>query len=212
MEDTAQRTSLALVAGEDRTDLGDAPGSTATPAGTRTSGIVWVAVETGAEPVVEVSFDGVTTTIDPTTGELSGDQAEALTDLPAPTSAACPPLRGSGGRADVDCAATVTTVPYLAGKGWSADGWTVAQVETRVDEFVRGQATYAVQEVADASTLDGGGESTVVDDRLDSLVTRVVAEGAAQRLEVARVLTGVRSDGEGPEDASLQVGTTIDLG
>jgi hypothetical protein len=88
----------------------------------------------------------------------------------------------------------------------------VAQVETRVDEFERAGATYAVQSVQDASTMEGAEESTVVDERLDSLVSRLVAAGAPHRLEVRRELEGVRTDGRGPDEATLAVSGVVEIG
>lgn len=211
MEDTSQRTSLALVAGDASVDLGDAPGATGTPTDTRTSGIVYVAVDANADAVVEVTFDGVTTSMDTETGELSGDGASALAGLEPPVAADCPQLRARGVTAEVACTYVVTTVPYLTGTGWSAGGWTVAQVETRVDAFTRGGATYTVQSVEDDSSLGGDEAPTVVDQRLDSLVTRVVAEGTPGRLDIVRVLTGARTDGEGPDDASVELSGSVVL-
>jgi hypothetical protein len=212
MEDTEQRTTLRLVTGDGTVDLGDAPGSSATPSGTRTSGTVWVAVEEGTAPVVEVAFDDLTTSLDTGSGEVSGDMAAALGDLEEPASGDCATLQAPGGAADVACAYVVTRVPYLPGRGWSDEGWTVAQVETRVDEFERAGATYAVQSVQDASTMEGADGSTVVDERLDSLVSRLVAAGAPAQLEVRRDLQGVRTDGRGPDEATLTVSGVVDLG
>ena len=213
MEDAGQGTGLALVTEDTSVDLGEAPGSTSTPADTRTSGTVYVAVDTEADPVVEVSFDGVTTSLDTGTGEISGDQAAALTDLEAPIADDCPPLRGTRTTAAVACTYVVTQVPYLAGSGWSADGWTVAQVDTRADTFTRGGATYEVQGTEDASAFADApdGDSTVVDERLDSLVARIVTEGPMTQLDIVRVLTGVRTDGEGPDDATVELAATVDL-
>jgi hypothetical protein len=212
MEDTGQRTTLALVTGDGTVDLGDAPGSSTTPSDTRTSGTVWVAVDEDAAPVLEVAFDDLTTSLDTGSGEVSGDMAAALGGLEEPTTGDCAPLRAPGGAADVACAYVVTRVPYLAGQGWSDEGWTVAQVETRVDEFERAGATYAVQSVQDASTMEGADGSTVVDERLDSLVSRLVAAGAPAQLEVRRDLQGVRTDGRGPDEATLTVSGVVDLG
>jgi hypothetical protein len=211
MEDTSQRTSLTLVAGDTRVDLGDAPGSTDTPAETRTSGVVYVAIDTDVDPVVEVSFAGVTASLDIATGEVTGDQVSALADLDPPVAADCPRLRGSRGSAEVACTYVVTRVPYLAGEGWSDEGWTVAQVETRADTFSLSGATYAVQSVEDASSLGEGEASTVVDERLDSLVARVVAEGAPTSLEIVRTFSGVLTDGDGPDDATVELTSSVDL-
>lgn len=213
MEDQTVRTNLALVAGDVSVELGDAPGSTGTPTDTRTSGIVYVAVAQDADAVVEVTFDGVDTSLDLGTGEVSGSQAAPLADLGAPVADDCPPLRADGVSADVDCSYVVTQVPYLAGRGWSDDGWTVAQVETRVDSFTRGASSYAVESVTDASTFVGvsGDASTVVDDSLDSLVARVAAEGDPQQLEIVRSLAGVRTEGEGPDDATIELTGSLDL-
>lgn len=213
MEDTAQRTGLALVTAGASVDLGEAPGSSSTSADTRTSGTVYVAVDTDVDPVIEVTFDGVTTSLDTGTGAVSGDQAAALTDLAAPITADCPPLRGTRTTVEVACTYVVTQVPYLAGSGWSGDGWTVAQVDTRADTFTRAGATYDVQATEDASAFVDApdGDSTVVDERLDSLVTRIVAEGAMRQLDIVRVLSGVRTDGEGPDDATVELAASVDL-
>lgn len=177
MHDPAQRTSLALVEGDSTFDLGDANHSTSTPADTRTSGIVYVPVSEGAGVRLEATFDGRTTAVDTSSGEVTG-ATTAFDGLDAaPEAVDCPRLTAQAGRADIACSYVLTSVPYLAGAGWSDDGWTVAQVETRVDTFQVGRSTYAVQGVTDASRLHGGSgsgkaESTIVADRLDSLVTR----------------------------------------
>lgn len=213
MEDKAQRTGLTLRTGDETVDLGEAPGSTTTPAATRTSGTVYVAADTGSAPVIEVTFDGVTASIDTSTGEVSGDRADAISELAAPVADDCPPLRGSGVQAEITCSYLVTTVPYLAGSGWSDDGWTVAQVETRGDTFVRGRGTYAVQGTEDASGFDGTtGSSTVADELLNRLTTRVVAKGEPAQLDIVRRLSGLLTDGKGPEDATAEVSATVDLG
>ena len=115
---------------------------------------------------------------------------------------------------DVACAYTVAVLPYLSGQGWSdGEGWTVAQVETRVDSFTRARTTYDVTEAVDGSGFDGAtGGSTVVDERLSSLVTRVIVDGAPDTLDIARTLTGLRAEGPGPEDATIELTGSVDLG
>ena len=218
MDDPAERTTLRLTTGDATVDLGDAPGATGTPGDTRTSGVVYVATEDGEAPVLEVTFAGASVRLDTGSGTLEGEHAGALADLAEPTVADCPPLRPDGsGAAALTCSYVVTQVPYLAGRGWSADGWTVAQVETRADMFELDRSAYAVQGVADDSGFEGtgsagpGAEPVVVDERLDSLVTRVVAEATPARLRIARELQGARTSGPGPDDARLTVSATVDL-
>ncbi|GAA1934396.1 hypothetical protein [Nocardioides hwasunensis] len=212
MGDPSQRTTLELVAGVVTTTLGDAPGSTSTPAESRTGGPVYVIVATDSARVVEVTFDGVTASLDLGTGQVAGERAEALTDLAPPVSAVCPPLAGKRVTADVACTYTVATVPYLSGEGWAEDGWTVGQVETRIDSFERAGATYDVRAATDSSGFDGSTTgSTVVDERLTSLVTRFFVDGTPTRLDIARTLTGLRADGRGPEDATAELSTTVEL-
>lgn len=213
MRDPAARTTIALETGGTTVDLGDAPGATDTPAATRTSGVVYVAVDTDAAPVLEVGFDGETARLDTGTGQAEGGLVDLLDGLAAPATADCPPLRAQRGSADVTCSYVVTQVPYLAGRGWSDDGWTVAQVETRIDTFELGGSTYAVRDVTDSSTVEGAepSASTVVDQRLDSLVSRVVAEGPATGLALVRRLSGVRTEGDGPDDATLVVSGSVAL-
>ena len=103
-------------------------------------------------------------------------------------------------------------MPYLSGSGWSDDGWTVAQIETRGDTFVRGRGTYAVQGTEDDSGFDGEtGTSTVADELLDRLTTRVVAKGEPAQLDIVRRLSGFLTDGNGPEDATVELSATVDL-
>ena len=122
-------------------------------------------------------------------------------------------VRWSGGTAEVACGYTLTTVPYLGGRGWSSDGWTVAQVETRMDEFRAGRSTYATSEIADASELVGAGSSSseVVDRRLRSLVTRLVAEGPADALQVVQEVDGAKVDGDGPETADVTYSVRVPI-
>ncbi|MBS2936605.1 hypothetical protein KDN32_02475 [Nocardioides sp. J2M5] len=81
-----------------------------------------------------------------------------------------------------------------------------------MDSFTRGDTTYDVQSATDASSLDGGpAASTVVDERLTSLVTRSVVDGDATRLDLVRTLTGLRDEGPGPEDATITVTGEVDL-
>lgn len=213
MDDPSQRTELVLVDGGTTFELGDASQSTTTPADVPTSGIVYVPVTEGAGVRLEAAFDGVTTAVDTTTGEVTGGAGSALADLEKPPLVReCPPLTAGRGRADTSCTYVMTSVPYLSGHGWAEEGWTVAQVETRTATFEVGRSTYSVQDTTDASTLGGDVESTVVAQRLDSLVTRTAVEGAANRLDISRTLSGVRTAGPGPDDAMLELTGAVDLG
>ncbi len=55
MADPAARTTIALETGGATVSLGDAPGATGTPAETRTSGVVYVAVDSDSDPVDQES-------------------------------------------------------------------------------------------------------------------------------------------------------------
>lgn len=212
MTDLAVRTTITLETDGTSVPLGDALNSSSTPAATRTSGIVYIAVDSDTDPVLEVTVDGVTTRVDTGTGEVEGEQVDALADLAAPRVDVCPSLEAAAGKADIDCSYSVTRVPYLAGRGWSDEGWTAAQIVTRADVFELGGGTYAVQEVEDSSSLArGDGESTVIDERFNSLVTQVVVEGDTTRLEIVRKLRGVRTAGSGPESATITVSGTVRL-
>jgi hypothetical protein len=96
-----------------------------------------------SDPVgLEVSFDGLTQTVDLTTGAVGAGPAEGLRDLDAATTV----LRASCPAADLPPAATldhgcrveqVHRVPYVVGLGWAED----AQTWLVVDARIRGGAT-----------------------------------------------------------------------
>ncbi|WGY03194.1 hypothetical protein QI633_05410 [Nocardioides sp. QY071] len=212
-EDDGPRTTLTLSADDETYRLGDVASTTKTPADTRTSGIVHVALPSGADPVLTVDFDGVTARVDTGSGEVTGELADALADPAEPVSGDCGGGDVAGGRTQVACTWTVTTVPYLPGHGWSDTGWTVAQAETRVDGFTRHGSRYTTSAITDASELTGAAASTseVVDARLTTLVARAVAEGPATGLSLVRTVQGTKVAGSGPDTASVTWTTTVPL-
>jgi hypothetical protein len=205
-------TTVRLESAGTSTELGVAPGATGTPADTRTSGVVWVAVEQDAVPVVQVEFDGVIFSVDTASGEVTGEQAAALEDLTAPQAPECRLAPLGPGAAEGTCVVTLAQVPYLAGRGWARLGWSVVRVETRVDTFRRDGSAYTVQEVQDGSVVDGRAmDQDGATRRRGSLVTQVVTGGSPQVLNVDRTLSGVLADGGGPDEASVVVGAVVDL-
>ena len=108
-----------------------------------------------------VTYDGLTQTLDPTTGEREAGAAAALYDEQVTTrSSACPADGFDAGAVSADLACQVgppQRTPYLPGPGWAADGatWLVVGAAISIDSVeVRG-TSYDVASLEPQVTLNG---------------------------------------------------------
>lgn len=214
MLDDEARTTISITAGGRTYELGEAGTSADAATRARTGGIVYVALPADEAPVVTVDFAGETAEVDTSTGEVSGDVVDAMAAVPEAVDGDCSGGTVDGGRAEVTCVYTLFSVPYLGGRGWSDDGFTVAFVRTQADEFTRGEATYATSTTAEHSELLGAGDSThkPMDIFRASLISHVEAEGSASVLRVRRTLEGSIIDGTGPDTAEVTYEARVPLG
>ncbi len=196
MDDPQARAQVHLVVDSEQYDLGAVASGTAVPADVRTTGIIYVAVPHGAQVSAVVDFAG-------------RELAEGSMLLDAAVSGECTDARARtttarAATADARCVWTEQRVPYLPDRGWSdTSGWSVLRVETRIDSFTLGATEYVTEAFLDATTSVPGADTTVVDERLTSLVTHSVSEAGLGEVRMVRSLTGVRTVGPGPEDARL---------
>lgn len=84
---------------------------------------------------IDVTYDGLTQVLDPSTGKLAAGPAAIYGKADEPTDVPCP-RRGWAGQADVrvdmECTITRSAVPYLPDAGWAPKGhiWTVLHINT----------------------------------------------------------------------------------
>jgi hypothetical protein len=206
MDDPVARTTLVLASSGDEVALGDATPSSEMPADTRTSGPVHVAVPEGETPALVVEFAGRSTRVDLGTGEAAGDLAASMSEASEPTAQDCSDGGLSAGTPAPACLATAAWGPYRAGEGWSDDGWTLAQLETKLDSFEIDGTRYGTRSTTESSRLLDVGETSAETtyERGGALITHLLAPGRAAALRVDRTFAGNRQRGDGPE----QAGTT----
>ena len=125
--------------------------------GTVDSGLdtVWVAVDEAPDEIgsmkLAVTYDGLTQTLDPATGEREAGAAAVLYDEPvADAEAACAAdgFDREGVQLDLAClAGPPQRTPYLPGPGWAAEGrsWLVAGTVVSVDSVVVDGTSYDVE-------------------------------------------------------------------
>lgn len=213
MTGDSPRTTVTLAAGTEVVEVGEVATGADRQTGARTSGVIYVALPEDESPMLTIDFAGVETVLDTATGEVNGAGAEAMAGLQEERVDRCSDGRVGGGRAEVVCGFTMVRVPYLSGRGWSDDGWTVVQMETRVDHFyVRGDQ-HVHAETVDASRLLGAGRSTSEEvlARRSSLVTRLSAQGRATSLRVRLEIEGSRVQGDGPDIATINYSALVPL-
>jgi hypothetical protein len=130
-------------------------------------GRAWVLVSDDAEPVLEVTYDGHTQTVDLASGEVDAGVAEGFYDI-ATYDVDCPDqgpgTEGEGLAWRIECTVgEVVAVPYVADLGWADAGqtWLVVSLELNPGEvvFTSGSesASYRVDQ-EDGSISIGEGE------------------------------------------------------
>ena len=161
-----QEAQVTLVAGETRADLGS-PYRVVGETGTADTGVstMYVAVDQAPDDVGDVSFevtyDGLTQTVSPATGDRDAGVAAPLYD--EPTIGVEAPCTSEGFatpqvQPDVSCVVNAPQrTPYLPGHGWAEEGRTFVLVTAffTVDSVeVRGTSS-DVGEITPRLTLDG---------------------------------------------------------
>ena len=161
-----QPAELALVVDGTTVHLG-APYRVVGEKGTVDSGLdtVWVAVDEAPDEIgsmtLAVTYDGLTQTLDPATGEREAGAAAGLYDEPvADAEAACAAdgFDREGVQLDLAClAGPAQRTPYLPGPGWAAEGrsWLVAGIVVSVDNVVVDGTSYDVESLEPTVTLNG---------------------------------------------------------
>lgn len=208
---------VTVVAGERRVKL-DVPTLPVSSA-------YFVGVEGEAEPAIDVEFDGVTQSVDPTgkrdTGEAAGLYDEATEAAPAESPCDSERLEG-GVVADLTCAWGMGAMAYVADVGWAPGGgvWSVASVRTSYDLLTVGSGSestaYTITRVDDASTLAGKRASGTLirSERTDGFDGALVFEpvrGEAT-LEIVQRLDGSRRSGPGPESKDFVFRRQVTVG
>ncbi|WP_109510036.1 hypothetical protein [Nocardioides speluncae] len=209
---------VTVVAGNHRTEV-DAPMLPLAAA-------YFVGVEGGAEPAIEIEFDGVTQTVDATGKRDAGDAAglydEATAAAPAETRCDTERLEG-GVTADMTCAWGVGAMAYVVDAGWAphAGVWTVASIRSSYDSLTvtaDGESpSYTVTGVDDASTLAGKRASGMVirSDRTDGFDGALVFEPFISEADleiVQRLDSAIRSGDSGPETKDFVFRRTVTVG
>ncbi len=186
-----QEARVTLVAGGTRADLGS-PYRVVGKEGTADTGVstVYVAVEAGRDDLGDVSFevtyDGLTQTVTPATGERDAGVAAPLYD--EPTMGVEAPCTSEGFatpevQPDISCVVNAPQrTPYLPGHGWSDDGrtWLLVSIYVTVDSVEVAGVSHDVDDVTPRLTL-GGTDPLAADGRygavqvLDGSLTGTVA-------------------------------------
>ena len=161
-----QEAQVTLVVGETRADLGS-PYRVVGDTGTADTGVstMYVAVDQAPDDVGDVSFevtyDGLTQTVSPSTGDRDAGAAAPLYD--EPTIGVEAPCTSEGFatprvQPDVSCVVNAPQrTPYLPGHGWAEEGRTFVLVSAffAVDSVEVGGTSSDVGEVTPRLTLDG---------------------------------------------------------
>jgi hypothetical protein len=161
-----QEAQVTLVAGQTRADLGS-PYRVVGDTGTADTGVstMYVAVDQGPDEVGDVSFevtyDGLTQTVSPSTGTRDAGVAAPLYD--EPTIGVEAPCTSEGFatpqvQPDISCVVNAPQrTPYLPGHGWAEEGRTFVLVSAffTVDSVVVRGTSSDVGEITPRLTLDG---------------------------------------------------------
>lgn len=167
-----KEADVVLTSGGAEADLGS-PYQLAGDQGTTDTGVgtMYVAVPGDGEDVsFEVTYDGLTQTVDPATGDRDAGAAAPLYGDPTMgTEAPCTTDGFAAGDVvpDVSCVVDAPQrTPYLPGHGWAEDGhtWVLVGVDINVPTVRVGRGEYAVQSLAPSFTLDGA-DALPADDR-----------------------------------------------
>lgn len=209
---------VTVVAGDQHVDL-DLP-SGPEPAA------YFVGVDGETEPTIEVEYDGVTQTVDPS-GTLDSAGAAGLYDVATeatPAESRCDTERLEPGvTVDMTCVQSTGAMAYVVDAGWApkAGSWTVVNLRTSYDDLTLtagGDSTsYTVGSVDDSSTLgDQVATETVIraekTDGFDGTLVFGPAD-ASDTLQIHQILDGNRSgDGLGPAVRTFEFHRVTDGG
>jgi hypothetical protein len=228
-----QPAELALVVDGTTVDLGS-PYRVAGEKGTVDSGLdtVWVAVDEAPDEIgsmkLAVTYDGLTQTLDPATGERDAGAAAVLYDDPvAGGEAACAAdgFDREGVHLDLTClAGPPQRTPYLPGPGWAAEGrsWLVAGTVVSVDDVDVDGTSYDVESIEPSVTVNGSDPLPPAGQfgRVDHAPSRVSATWAFEAptqgpdqmtITLDLVLDKSDADAPGPGVRELTVEQTVEL-
>ena len=225
---------VALVVDGTTVNLG-APYRVVGDQGTADSGLdnVWVAVDQRPDEVesvqVAVTYDGLTQTLDPKTGDRDGGAAEPLYVAEGEElEATCAPDDPVDRAVRLDLACVVgpaQRTPYLPGAGWAEVGrsWMVVGVAVSVGSAVVERTAYAVESIEPSMTV-GTQDPLPPDERFGQVrhdpdrasVTWAYdapAEGPLPvTLSLGLVLTKSDPEAPGPGTRRVEVEQTVELG
>ena len=208
-----QEAQVTLVVGETRADLGS-PYRVVGDTGTADTGVstMYVAVDQAPDDVgdvwFEVTYDGLTQTVSPSTGDRDAGAAAPLYD--EPTFGVEAPCTSEGFatpqvRPDVSCVVNAAQrTPYLPGHGWAEEGRTFVLVSAffTVDSVEVGGTSSDVVEITPRLTLDGA-EPLPPDGRYGAPEQEPGAASGTWAFDV---------DGEGPGDLTIALDCLLDGG
>lgn len=208
-----QEAQVTLVVGETRADLGS-PYRVVGDTGTADTGVstMYVAVDQAPDDVGDVSFevtyDGLTQTVSPSTGDRDAGAAAPLYDEPTiGVEAPCTSEGFATPRVQPDMSCVVNApqrTPYLPGHGWAEEGRTFVLVSAffTVDSVEVGGTSSDVGEVTPRLTLDGA-EPLPPDGRYGVPEQEPGAASGTWAFDV---------DGEGPGDLAIALDCLLDGG
>jgi hypothetical protein len=223
-----QEADIVLVSGDSTADLGSpyrlAGGQGPTDTGV---GTMYVAVDgDGKTPTFEVSYDGLTQTVDPATGDRdAGAAAPLYADPTMGVEAPCTKEGFATGDVTPDISCVVNApqrTPYLPGHGWAEDGhtWLVVGLDITLSGVRVGDTSYDVQSVQPHLTVNDA-DALPVDDRFGNAEPKPAAvrgtwafDGStdANTLGIALDLVLEKAAGPGPSTRQVTVQQNVDLG
>jgi hypothetical protein len=161
-----QPAAVALVIDGETVNLG-APYRVVGEQGTADSGLdnVWVAVGERPDEIesvqVAVTYDGLTQTLDPRSGDREAGAAEPLYVREADElTATCDPQAFSRARLSLEGSCAIgpaQRTPYLPGAGWADEGrsWLVVGAAVVVDSVRDGRRSFGIDSIQPRLTVDG---------------------------------------------------------
>ncbi|MEO6512909.1 MAG: hypothetical protein ABIO16_18065 [Nocardioides sp.] len=223
-----QDADVVLVSGDTKADLG-APYQLAGEQGTTDTGVgtMYVAVDgDGKAPTFQVSYDGLTQTLDPATGDRDAGAAaplyaEATVGIEAPCTQEG--FASDDVTPDISCLVNAPQrTPYLPGHGWAEDGhvWLLVGVDITVPRVEVGNASYDVQSVQPHFTLNDA-DALPANDRFGNAEPQPTAvrgtwafDGSteANTLGIALDLVLEKTSGPGPSTRRETVQQSVGLG
>ncbi len=223
-----QDAEVTLVAGGTTADLGS-PYRVASAQGTTDTGVgtMYVAVDgDGKDPTFEVTYDGLTQTVDPATGDRDAGAAAALYDEPTVgIEAPCTREGFASGDVvpDVSCVVNAPQrTPYLPRLGWAEDGhvWLLVGLDISVPRVEVRNASYGVSSVQVKNLTVDGADAQSADERVGNAEPYAVRGtwafdadvSAANELTIRLDLVLDKISGPGPSTRQVTVQQSVGLG